>query len=585
MDPEDSSARGYSEKWKETYDWAERSPLGDEYTFCSICNYSLNTVHKGIFDLRRHTETIRHKKGAESLQRAGPKRRQPLPCSSAAVRLINRHCSPGFADGDKVSRNFARCKLGLNYPKDIMAACLGTPYCLYVCGGLSPGKDDGVSIILVGFFDVDASRRRLRFLDALQSADQTVVEAVKKFGLPSENLAACYSQGCGAASEWIRSQLRELNPSVVAVTGLYALADAACHAGLEKLSEARFGSDASIQLHPTSCLKLFLSAQTALEKWTNPAQSSEPGEWSPDARVGATLQFLVQALKPLHTFQSRLESQADIADVLEGASGLLSTYTSFFLHPEAAERFIKERDAKTLKDPTSHLETLELGGKVVEYFLKESKAADSFREEVLDFYVAVTEQVSEMLPLSVEALRSAARLLDPRRRADLTEAAVRELGAALGICSSTDELEQLAREFLACQGAMNGEEEEEEEMVSIEKHWAEVLKDTKATSPLRKLVLTLLSLPRPPLDPQQLLTQVCKHRRLILLSGCCFLIAHAAFFPSQSLENDDAEHAAFTESESDILSDGGLSENASARYASLLQQRKAKDRHSAHIRH
>ncbi|TKS76826.1 DNA (cytosine-5)-methyltransferase 3B [Collichthys lucidus] len=76
-------------------------------------------------------------------------------------------------------------------------------------------------------------------------------------------------------------------------------------------------------------------------------------------------------------------------------------------------------------------------------------------------------------------------------------------------------------------------------VVSLEKHWASILKDTKPTSLLRKLVLTLLSFPCPPLDPPLVFTQ--------------------------ALESEDAlqfsESEALTESECEAMSDSALSDS------------------------
>ncbi|XP_068997095.1 uncharacterized protein [Embiotoca jacksoni] len=584
----------YTEKWKDIFDWADPCPVGENYTYCSSCKSNLSTFTKGLIELRRHGETKKHKKRAKIFKSG--QFAEPLPCSDAAIRFIRNHCYSGSAEGEQVSKHFARWKLGSQYPKNITSVCQHTPYCVYVYGGVTVGEDDTVSVLLVGFFDVEASTHCLRFLDALQSVDgagdQTaaaVVETLKKFELSTDNLVAVYFSANGAASEQIRSQLRELNPNITVLGGLYTIADAACHAGIKELSnqarelmvdlhahhcscstkndnlKALFGSDisedsTSFYLN-TSCLRFCLFVTKILEMWSDLElyfrSCREDDEQSKlicaqlkDPKVKAAFLFLEQALKPLYSFQRQTqgESRADMLLILEEVSNLLCTYTSYFLHPQAAARFLKERDAEILKNKKFHLSSPELGdgGKAVKDFLKKSEAVEALpllNEEALSFYIALTGCIAEELPLNDGALRSIAQLLNPQSRLKVTGKAVGELGTKLGICSSPEEVKELTSEFLEYQLAGEGESEEAAKdrsaVVSLEKHWASVLKDTKLTSVFRKLVLTLLSFPCPPLQTQKVFTQ--------------------------ALENDDSalfsESEAFTESECDVMSDNAFSDS------------------------
>ncbi|XP_042264064.1 DNA (cytosine-5-)-methyltransferase 3 beta, duplicate a isoform X1 [Thunnus maccoyii] len=594
----------YTEEWKNTFDWAERSTLGESYTYCRICDRNLSTLHKGFIDLKRHVETKIHMKRAKIAKsvRLQSQRSEPLPCSNAAIRFIHKHFKHGSSDGRQVSSYFARCKLGLQYPKDITSVCQHTPYCVYIYEGVTLGKDETASVVLAGFFDVEASKHRIRFLDALQSpadngGDQTaaaVVETLKKFELPTDNLVTVYSDSKSAASQQICSQLRELNPNIVALGGLYNIGDAACHAGVKRLSnqaqelmvdihahysscstkndnlKALFDSDitgenASFPLN-TSCLNFCQLVTKILEIWTDlilyfSSCDKEDDKAKlicsqlQDPKVRATFMFLEQALKPLHNFQRHMQThegaaRADLPLILEEASSLLWTYTSSFLHPEAAVRFLKERDAQILNNKKFHLSSseLSLGGKAAEDFLNESKAAEvlpHLQEEVLPFYIALAGSIAEELPLSEEVLRGLAQLLNPQSRLKVTGEAVGELGITLGICSSPEEVKQLTSEFVEYQLAEEGEKEKSA-VVSLEKHWANVLKETKPTSILRKLVFTLLCLPCPPLDAQLVF--------------------------SQALENGDAtlsDSEALTESESDITSDSTLSDSISNKESSI----------------
>ena len=553
----------YTEKWNDIFVWAERSPLGEEYTYCHSCRRSLATFHKGLFELKRHVETKKHKKRTQISGSAAwqSKHSEPLPCSDAAIRFIYKQCYTGSAKGEQVSRHFARYKLGLQYPEDIKSICQHTPYCVYIYEGVTLEKDDTVSVVLVGFFDVEASRHCIRFLDALQSAggeeDQTaaaVVESLKKFGIPTDNLVAFYSDSNGAALQQMCSQLRELNPNIVALGGMYTIADASCQAGVKELSnqiqelmvdihahscscstknkhlEALFGSDvkADSPFHlNTSCLKFFLFVTKMLEEWKDLTSYFESCDKEDDKvksicfqlqdpKVRATFMFLEQALRPLYNFQRHLQkhkgaARDDILLILEEASRLLCTYTSYFLHHQAAVHFLKERDAQMLKNEKFHLSSpeLRLGGKAVEDFLNESKASEALsllKEEALSFYAALTGCIAEKLPLSEVVLKSIAELLNPQSRLTVIGKAVEELGTKLGVCSS-----QLTTEFLEYQlEGWSEEEKKDNAVLSLEKYWATILKDTKPTSAFRKLILTLMSLPSPPLEAQQVFTQVYK---------------------------------------------------------------------------
>ncbi|KAM9351026.1 DNA (cytosine-5-)-methyltransferase 3 beta, duplicate a [Symphorus nematophorus] len=589
----------YTEKWKDIFDWADQSTLGEDYTYCRSCDWHLSTFSKGPQELKRHGETKKHKKRAKTYKSQPSRHSELLPCSDAAIRFIYKHFNASSAKSERVSRHFARSKLGSHYPQDITSICQHTPYCLYIYGGVTLGKDDIVSVVLVGFFDVETFRHCIRFLDALQSVggegDQiaaAVAETLKKFGLPTDNLVAFYSDSNGAVSEQICSQLRELNPNIVALGGLYTIADAACHAGVKELSnqarelmveihahrsacstknnnlEALFGSDVSMDSPSfhlnTSCLKFFQLVTKILEIWTDLVsyfKSCDKDDEKAklifsqlqDPKVRATFMFLEEALKPLHTFQRHLQThegsaRADMLHILEEASSLLCTYTSNFLHPQAAVRFLKEHDAQILKNKKFHLSCPELspGGKAVEDFLNESEAKEALpllKEEALSFYIALTGCIAKELPLGEGVLKSVAQLLNAQSRLKVTGKAVEELGTKLGICSSPEEVSQLTSEFLEYQLAEEGASEEGEKhnsaVVSLEKHWASILKNSKPTSTFRKLVLTLLSFPCPPLEAQQVFTQALEKEDATLFS----------------------ENEALTESECDVMSDSPLSDS------------------------
>ncbi|XP_061591262.1 uncharacterized protein LOC133456725 isoform X2 [Cololabis saira] len=565
----------YTEKWKDAFAWADRSTLGEQHTYCSSCHNNLSTYSKGMAELERHGLTNKHQKRAGIAREGDPQNHvsKPLPYSDAAVRFIRSHSQGGSAPGERARKDFAHCKVGLEYPKDITSVCQHTPYCVYIYDGVSVGKDDTASVLLVGFFDIEASRHCIRFLDAFQSVDgsedQTAASVVQKFGLSADNLAAVYVSGTGAASEKICSQLRELSPNAVALGSLYSMADAACLAGVKQLSgqaqellveldahyassstkneklKALFGSDNSENsklFHTdTSCLRFSLLVPKILEIWTDLTLyfcSCDADDEKvklicshlKDPKVKATFLFLEQALKPLQTFQRQTQGSSwdDMVLILEEASSLLSTYTSYFLQPHAAVCYLRDNDAHILRNKNSYLSSpdLNVGGNAVEDFLKEAEAAEvlpQFQEEVLSFYVALTGCIAEGLPLSHRLIKSIAELLNPQKRMKVTAEEVKELAAELGVCSSPEEAQQLTSEFSETQPAeeRDGGEGANDNAapVPLEKHWAGVLENSEPTSLFRRLVLTLLSFRCPPLDTQQVFTRAVENDAAAVFSG------------------------------------------------------------------
>ncbi|KAM9342417.1 uncharacterized protein KZ484_015140 [Pholidichthys leucotaenia] len=559
--PEDTGnlPHPYTKKWKDIFDWADRSPIGDHYTYCSSCKSHLSTSSRGLADLRRHVETKKHKK------RSGLMNRQVaelLPCSDATLRFIYNRCYSGSAEGEEVSRRFARHKLGMEYPKNITSACQNTPYCLYIYGGVTSGDEETVSVVLVGFFDVESSSHCIRFLEALQTdgtGDQTaslVVETLKKFGLSMENLVAVYFTGHGAASEQIYWQLRELNPNIISLGGLFTIADAACRAGIKELSnqaqefivdlhayycsssdgnenlKSIFRSDIKEQSVPfylnISCHRFCELLTKLLEAWEdltlyfstcqdNGKKPKSICSQLKDPKVKATFLFLEQALKSLHSFQKKTQesSRADMLLILEEASSLLSTYTSYFLDPHAAADILKDRDTQILHEKKFHLPSskLSLGAKTVEDFVKNSaaEALPLLKEEALSFYIALTGCIAEELPLNETVLKTIAMLLNPKSMVTVTEEVVGGLATKLGLCNSPDKVKQLTRDFLQYQLSQKEEGEENVKdgctVGSPEKNLASVLQDTQPTSVFRRLILILLCFPCPSLDTQQVLTE------------------------------------------------------------------------------
>lgn len=541
----------YSEKWKDVFEWADSSILGPKHTYCQVCDRNLSTIARGLHELKRHSVTNKHRRRSV-IRDSGS-----MPCSEVARSFIGEYCESASAAEEKGSAPLACCGLGSRYARDIKSACQHAPYCVYVYGGvtlMSLREGGTVSVVLVGFFDAEAGRHRLRFLDAFQPGGKggdevaaAVAKILKDFKLPKENLFAVCSEGNAESSEQTFSHLRELNPKVVALRELNTAADSACRAGLTQLSkqvhelvaniyehwsscptnsnlEALFGSDAGTDgrslLLNTSCLKLCSTVSKLLEIWSelvlyfkscsrNDEKAKRIFSQLQDCKLRATFMFLEQALKPLLRFQRRLQTQEEPAGarlqlIAEEASTLLGTYASLFLSPQAADSFLTELDTQILQNKKLHLSSLSAGDRAMEEFLNEYVTEDAallLTQEALSFYVAVTRCITERLPLSHRALRSVAQLLSPRGRPGLAEA-FGILGTELGICSSAQDEGQLADEFLLHQPP------EWEEESCPEERWASLLREVRPSSPLRKLLLTLLAFPCPPLEPKAAFTEV-----------------------------------------------------------------------------
>uniref|UniRef100_A0A8C5ABJ6 DNA (cytosine-5-)-methyltransferase n=1 Tax=Gadus morhua TaxID=8049 RepID=A0A8C5ABJ6_GADMO len=582
----------YTEKWKEMYSWAEPSTCGELYAYCSVCGTDLLTYRKGIQDLTRHFVTIKHKTRAKKaqLELQAPKT-GPLPCSEVVVQFINKYCSSSSSGGDQPSSGFARYMLGLEFPTDVLSICKQTPYCLYVYGGVTLEEAATVSVVLVGFFDIESATHHIRLLDVLPSPAEeageepkktggAVVEAVKRFSLPLINLSAVYVGGTGASAEHVCSQLREFSPNLVAFGDLDKLADAACHAAVTALSasvlkiiselHAYFTSTSmeidclkdlfasenndSKSFHPSrDCLNFSQLVRKMLETWPDLVSffdscKKDKDKVQPifamlqDANLKATFKFLALALKPLEAFQKHLEMHdgdtgADLLRILQEASSLLHTYAAHFLNPQAAERFLEEHDARVLTDKTLHRSGADLvaGGSAVEELLDEP-----LTQQFLSFYMTLTGLIAKEVPLSDRILKSMAQLLNPETKLKVTDTAVEELGKRLGVCSTEGEVNQLTKELLEYQQREEEEEEEDGEhqdtsAISLEKHWAGVLKNRNSSSVLRNLVLSLLSFPCPPLEAEIVYAQVRECQRnfnciCLLSSLICYVLTRATCF-------------------------------------------------------
>lgn len=555
-------AFSYNEKWKGIFDWVGQSSFGDRHTYCRTCKTHIFTFHKGIIALKQHTESVTHMEKTSIANEREPS--DPLPSGDAALQSVHQNCDEASATGQKESQCLPQCNVGAQNKKDIKTVCQLTPYRLYVREGDAQEKESSVSVFL-GSFDVKAAQHNIQFLETLPSADdgkdqtaKAVVETLKKSGLPACNIAAFYASGSKATSHQIYSRLREFNPNIVAFGWMDTIADTACQTGIKALSSQVQELMVDIHAHHsssttknssvdalmsgicssspsfplnTSCLAFHFFVSKSLEMWQNLIlyyKSCDEGDHKAksiysrlqEPKVRATFMFLEQALKPLCAFQGVLQTErggemVNILLILEEASSLLYTYSSYFLRPQAIFRFLKEHNVQILNNMKFQLPSPEpcLDEKAVEDLNQSgnSDVIELMKQEALAFYVTLTECIAAMLPLNEGLLRAVVQLLDPDNRQKVSGRAVGDLGTGLGICRTPEEAAQLTSEYLKYQIA-EAEEGGEAGLVppSLEEHWASVLKDLKPSSFFRKLVLTLFSFTCPPLECQKILTEVKK---------------------------------------------------------------------------
>uniref|UniRef100_A0A8B9LFU7 DNA (cytosine-5-)-methyltransferase n=1 Tax=Astyanax mexicanus TaxID=7994 RepID=A0A8B9LFU7_ASTMX len=553
---QDKKSYTYDPKWQETFKWVKPSTQGDTYAHCTLCDMNIYVLHSGSLDLKCHQQSRKHRI-AEKKELSD----NAFSCSELMLRFIQTHCLPTGAN--KVSQQTARHVLGLQYPKDISAAAKQNPYCVYFYGKVALGEESEeenlACVVLLGFFDEKAAKHRIRILDVFKfvdSVDDTITSLVgtlERFEVPTSNMAAFYVDDQDEISAKVGAKLKELCPKVVALGGLYDLANSACHTGVTALSKevqelvnnihehystcstknnnlkelfAGFSSfDSSAPPLSSNCKSFCGLVHRVLEMWTdlityfsscseNDDKAKHICSQLQNPKLRLTFMFLDHGLGPLNAFNDRLErregsARADLVQILREASGLLRSYASSFLHPQAVVRFLKERDPAVLENTKLYLPSTEVnfGGAAVEDFLseKEAELADSlkaFQDECLEFYKALTACVAEGLPLSDGILRSMSQLLSPDGRLKVTGKAVTYLGAQFGLAATAEASAQLRDEFLEYQLIEEGDSEQ---------HWSCVLKTIGQDSAFKRLILSLLALPCPPLEAEKVFAQAVEN--------------------------------------------------------------------------
>ncbi|TSW62381.1 DNA (cytosine-5)-methyltransferase 3B [Bagarius yarrelli] len=451
-------------------------------------------------------------------------------------------------------------------------------------------------------------------VDSEDAIVESLQEIMNRFDLPVSNMAAFYVDKQDKLSSEVSLKLKKLYPKTVALGGLYNLADAACNAGVKRLFDKVqqlivnlyehcstcdtnnknlkglfadvCGLDGSIHNLSQNSKKFCMLINKVLKMWTdlisyftscneNVEKARNICSQLEDPKIRITFMFLDYAIGPLKAFNDHLErrqgfARADLVQILRKASGLLRFYASTFLQPQAVVRFLKQQDTDVLGNPKLYLPNNELsfGGDAVKNFLYEREAEltdflETFQEECMAFYKTITACIAKKLPLSDAILRSMSQLLSPEERLKITSKGVEELAEQFGLFANTDVFTQLKDEFLEYQlieegnGEDNGENGHAEgrsdcsSCLSLEHHWSSVLKTTADTSVFRKLVLSLLALPCPPLEAKKVFAQAVKNGDIGQLDD--------------QLEDNDSD----TIREVDLINDSLSSEVSSTRTSSV----------------
>uniref|UniRef100_A0A671MUK1 DNA (cytosine-5-)-methyltransferase n=1 Tax=Sinocyclocheilus anshuiensis TaxID=1608454 RepID=A0A671MUK1_9TELE len=560
----------YDPKWQRTFKWIRASHMGNNCAYCTLCDINI-VLHAGFFDLKRHQQAEKHMTHEMGgLNSSGRKLiENSISYSETMLLFIQNHCLSSLPSRiNKVSQRTASYILGLNYPNDIVSACKINPYCIYIYGQVPLDaeniKRSSCHAVLVGFFEEKRSRYCIRLLDVFQAEDGSSVSGcllnvLQKFELPAGNMVALYVNDQEQTSGSVVSQIQELNPQVIDLGGLYSVPDSACSAGLQAHSSQVQELIANIYEHFSTCstsndnLKMLFAGIDELKDPSTPlSHSCEEfcvlvqrmlGMWSDlvsyftscdenndkakqicsqleNPKIRITLMFLDHALGPLRAFEQHLQqskgsARADLVQVLREASGLLRSYASSFLRPQAVIRYLKERDPAILENSTFCLPATELSlGGVIEDFIsaREEELADYlnvFHDECLAFYKTLTTSIADSLPLSDSVLRGISQLLSPAGRLKVTGKSIVDLAVQFGICSKPEDSAKLTDEFLEYQ--LVEDEEDTSSTLTLEQYWCNVLKSFPPESIFKRLVLCFLVLPCPSLVAEKIFAQAVEN--------------------------------------------------------------------------
>lgn len=363
------------------------------------------------------------------------------------------------------------------HSRDVVQACRHTPYCLYLYMGVELGGGRSTSVVLIGYVDQRSKLSVVKLLHTLQlsvdaeppnSADapaaesdaRLLLDALKKVVLPLSNLVAFYCNAAQpAVSRLFESQLRVFSPRLVSLCGVPGIAGRACQAGLsasfsgvvdlirdvhhhysacpsvnDGLKEVFADAESYDPTRPLSaqCLFVVRAVQKMVCGWRDlvdyfkslgrAAHTDRIRTQLMDHKVKLHFQFLCQILEPLRALDELQQSgMADVASELHQTAVLLRTYSTGFLRPPAAERFLRNWDLSLLHKEKEVLPPSEMGvGSCARDFLWGSAVVDlgerdrtRFMKDAAVFYQAVLESLVKNVPqnLGDVALKNISRVL------------------------------------------------------------------------------------------------------------------------------------------------------------------------------
>ncbi|XP_065142201.1 uncharacterized protein [Paramisgurnus dabryanus] len=460
------------------------------------------------------------------------------PCSSATMGLIRKYCTSASADaGSLMNDSKVRHLSDQKYLEDLAAICSQTPYCLYFYHGVEL-EEEKVSVITVGFFDKATGENKIRLLDVFKPEEETadamctcIVETLKKFKIPLMNMAIIHSNF--PDHECLLSGLKMLKPDIVSLCGLANMAGHASHSGVSEmdcsdpirnliveiykhfpdlpaiLKKSLVDVDGSmLNQHLTSHCSLFwriINRMTIvwshLEKYFDErADGKTIHLLLSDPKIKLNVLFLRHALQPLYYFQESINRGVGVMQFFQDAFQLLKFYTTSFLHPKAADSFLKRGKISFLKDTAGHLPRgqVDIGKDAADFLLKNAKDLtdylEGFHKSIISFYTTVTLAIVGCLPLPGYMLRNVSLVLSPGKKLEVTGKIVQDLGLCFGVCSGPEKLGLLTDEFLEYQ--LLDEEDVCPDELSMEQYWKRELRIMGRTSFFGKLILSMLALPR-----------------------------------------------------------------------------------------
>lgn len=463
---------------------------------------------------------------------------QSFYANQAVLSFIRKYRPSVSASTDSsITCSNAKQVLGQNYPKDISAFCNQAPYCLYMCH-----EEEKAYVLLIGYFDQTAGETRVRLLDVIEETHATilncVVESLRKFEIPLGNLAAFYSNAPNVTE--LISGMKSLNSGTVFLCSLTGLAEQACHIGITAMELSAQIQELIKEVHQhfpslpnflkqqlrnmeelslaSSLISDCVSLRTAISQiaiaWSDlvryfkfPRVSSDTNRHIcrllNDKTLRLSFLFLNHALQPLCKFQESVDCGKDVTALLQDACSLVHGYISSFLTPKAVEYFLRKCNLGSPKeDMMEHLprDKVKVGEEVVEYLRQNDPevngSVDVFYKSVVSFYTAVSCSIVKSFPMPDSALRNLAAFLSPGGKLEVTAKAICDLGVQFGLCKDGADFSLLTDEFLEYQLAEQEDILAGPAVQSLEQYWRAELRIMGKTSLFRKLILSLLALPK-----------------------------------------------------------------------------------------